>query len=97
GATAPGSVDVIYYGIGAEPAGAFENADRGVERYAAARSKSRFGLLGLNPGFRYRYTRGYILESLRDSMHRIFGLCQKIHKPPACVILATQPHCYYKL
>ena len=29
---------VIYYGVGAEPAGAFDNANRGAERYAAARS-----------------------------------------------------------
>jgi len=56
------------------PAVAFDNADRGAERYAAARSKSSFGRLGLNPGFRYRYTRGYNIESLCDSMHRIFGL-----------------------
>ena len=25
-------------------------------------------------GFRYRFTPGYTLESLRDSLHRIFGL-----------------------
>ena len=31
-------MDVIYYGVGAEPAGAFDNANRGAERYAAARS-----------------------------------------------------------
>ena len=30
---------------------AFDNSDRGVERYAAARSKSRFWALGLTPGF----------------------------------------------
>jgi len=33
------------------PAGAFESANRDVERSAAARSKSSFGYLGLTPGF----------------------------------------------
>ena len=33
-------MDVIYYGVGAEPAGAFENANRGAERYAVARSNT---------------------------------------------------------
>ena len=33
-------MDVIYYGIGAELAGAFENVNRGAERYAVARSNT---------------------------------------------------------
>ncbi len=45
---------------------------------AGLRSKSSFGRIGLNPGFRYRYTRGYILESLRDSLLRLFSLTEKI-------------------
>jgi len=35
-------VDVIYYGIGAEPAGAFENVNRDAERYAVARSNTTY-------------------------------------------------------
>ena len=34
---------LIYYGVGAEPAGAFDNANRGAERYAAARSNTKPG------------------------------------------------------
>jgi len=35
-------VDVIYYGIGAELVGAFENVNRGAERYAVARSNTTY-------------------------------------------------------
>jgi len=42
-------VDVIYYGVGAEPAGAFDNANRGAERYAAARSDTTMNQLNI-PG-----------------------------------------------
>ena len=45
---------------------------------AASAPNPRFGRIGLNPGFRYRYTRGYILESLRDSLLRLFSLTEKI-------------------
>ena len=33
---------LIYYGVGAEPAGAFDNANRGAERYAVARSNTTY-------------------------------------------------------
>ena len=52
-------MDVIYYGVGAEPAGAFDNANRGAERYAAARSDTTMNQPTYR-GFRYRSTPGYL-------------------------------------